>query len=221
QRVEKAAAPRSRFHFLWMVVLATAITGVLGYGLIKFIEHVVLIRWLGHEKGEVEHLFKVLPLIAAALFAVGLVIIAAGLHRVRVEQKHLTVRSSIIIGIVQALCLPFRGFSRSGATISTGLFCGLSRSLAEDFSFALAVAITPPAIVREGYRLLKDKDWHGGSELLQLLLPGLVGMAFSFVAGLLALKFLSAVLEKGRWHYFGFYCIAAAAAVLAVWQMGY
>jgi len=38
---------------------------------------------------------------------------------------------------------------------------------------------------------------------------------------LLALKFLSAVLEKGRWHYFGFYCIAAAAAVLAVWQMGY
>jgi undecaprenyl-diphosphatase len=219
--VGEAAAPRSKFHFLWMVILATAVTGVLGYGLIKLIENVVLIKWLGHEKGEVEHLFKVLPLIAAALLAVGLVIIAAGLHRVRVEQKHLTVRSSIIIGVVQALCLPFRGFSRSGATISTGLFCGLSRSLAEDFSFALAVAITPPAIVREGYRLLKDKDWHGSSELLQLLLPGLVGMAFSFVAGLLALKFLSAVLEKGRWHYFGFYCVAAAAVVLAVWQMGY
>ena len=86
---------------------------------------------------------------------------------------------------------------------------------------ALAVAITPPAIIREGYRLLKDKDWHGSSELLQLLLPGLVGMAFSFVAGLLALKFLSAVLERGRWHYFGFYCLAMAVGVLAVWQMGF
>ncbi|HMC89999.1 MAG TPA: undecaprenyl-diphosphate phosphatase [Gemmataceae bacterium] len=219
--VPEASLPKSRFHFVWMVILATAITGVLGYGLIKLIENVVLIKWLGHEKGEVEHLFKVLPLIAGALFAVGLVIMAAGLHRVGVEHKHLTARPSILIGVVQALCLPFRGFSRSGATISTGLFCGLTRSLAEDFSFALAVAITPPAIIREGYRLLKDKDWHGSSELLQLLLPGLVGMAFSFVAGLLALKFLSAVLERGRWHYFGFYCLAMAVGVLAVWQMGF
>jgi undecaprenyl-diphosphatase len=56
---------------------------------------------------------------------------------------------------------------------------------------------------------------------LALLLPGLVGMAFSFVAGLVALRFLSAMLEKGRWHYFGFYCLAAAAGVLVVWRLGY
>jgi len=219
----ESAAQVSRFHFLKMVVLATAITGVLGYGLIMFIEKVILIKLMGHEKGEVEHLFKVLPLMAAALFAVGLIIIAAGLRRVTTESKHLTARPAILIGVVQALCLPFRGFSRSGATISTGLFCGLSRSLAEEFSFALAVAITPPAIIREVYRLLKDKDkgWQGSSELFQLLLPGVVGMGFSFVAGLLALKFLSVVLEKGRWQYFGYYCLVAAGGVLAVWGMGY
>ena len=62
----ESAAQVSRFHFLKMVVLATAITGVLGYGLIMFIEKVILIKLMGHEKGEVEHLFKVLPLIAAA-----------------------------------------------------------------------------------------------------------------------------------------------------------
>ena len=45
------------------------------------------------------------------------------------------------------------------------------------------------------------------------LVPAGVGMVLSFVAGLLALKFLSAVLERGRWKYFGFYCLAAAVAI--------
>jgi undecaprenyl-diphosphatase len=210
-----------RYHFLLMVVLATAVTGVLGYGLIKLIENVVMVKMLRYEKGEVEHLFKVLPLVAASLFAVGLFIILAGLQKRTEETRRLTPFSSLLIGIVQALCLPFRGFSRSGATISTGLFCGLPRALAEDFSFALAVAITPPAIVREVYRLLRDKEWRGSSELFELLLPGLVGMGCSFVAGLLALRLLSAMLEKGKWHYFGIYCLLASAAVLAVWQLGY
>ncbi len=50
----------------------------------------------------------------------------------------------------------------------------------------------------------------------ELLLPGLLGMAFSFAAGLVALRWLSAWLEKGRWKYFGYYCLIAAAVVLAV-----
>ena len=52
--------------------------------------------------------------------------------------------------------------------------------------------------------------------LAHLVGPGLIGMACSFLAGLLALRLLSRWLEKGRWHYFGFYCLAAAAAVLAL-----
>src|SRR5207245_1570752 len=113
---------------------------------------------------------------------------------------------SIWIGLVQGLCLPFRGFSRSGATISTALFCGIARPLAEDFSFALAVALTPPIIVLELYRLLQARAWESTAGLIDLLLPGALGMVFSFIAGLLALKLLSAALEKGRWKYFGFYC---------------
>src|SRR5439155_2129476 len=134
--------------------------------------------------------FKSLPLIGTALLAAGVVILLAGWREGRNEKQPLTWRPALWVGLIQGVCLPFRGFSRSGATISTGLFCGLSRSLAEEFSFALAVAITPPAIIREVYRLLKDKDkgWQGSSELFQLLLPGVVGMGFSFVAGLLALK---------------------------------
>ena len=204
----------SRWHFVKMIVLATAVTGVLGLGLKLLIERVVLVRMLGHEKGEVEHLFKNLHLMAGSLFAVGCLIIAAGILEPRGGSQPLTAGSSILIGMIQGLCLPFRGFSRSGATISMGLFQGVRRQLAEEFSFALAVVLTPPVIALELYRLLRSEEWQGRSELLNLLLPGVVGMGFSFVAGLAALKLLSAVLEGGKWKYFGYYCLAAAGVVL-------
>jgi undecaprenyl-diphosphatase len=212
--------------FMRMIVLASALTGFLGLGLKYLIEKVVLIGLLHHEKGEVEHLFKNLPLIAAALFAVGIMILVAGSRETKAEAATLSPRASAWIGTIQGLCLPFRGFSRSGATISTGLFCGVSRMLAEEFSFALAVVLTPPVIGLELHRLLHAKGhsvgdllqtgtWQDLSGLVDLVVPGLMGMAFSFLAGLVALRFLSAALEKGRWKYFGYYCLAAAVVVLA------
>jgi undecaprenyl-diphosphatase len=209
----------SWWHFPLMVLLATLVTGVLGYGLKLFIEKVVFHRLLGQE-GEVEDLFRNLPLIAAALFAVGIFILVAGSLPAKAEVPIVSSRSALLIGLVQGLCLPFRGFSRSGATISTALCCGITRPLAEDFSFALAVLLTPAVIGVELIRLLKTPDWSGGSRLAGLLLPGLVGMALSFLAGLVALRVLSAVLEQGRWKYFGYYCILASAVVLVAAVLG-
>jgi undecaprenyl-diphosphatase len=90
----------------------------------------------------------------------------------------------------------------------------VSRQLAEDFSFALAVALTPFAIVYELYRLIKNERGQSNfSELLQVLGPSLAGMVFSFLAGLLALRLLSAALERGRWRYFGIYCVVASVVL--------
>jgi undecaprenyl-diphosphatase len=192
-------------HFLAMIVVATAATGVVGFGLQLLIENVIMERALGYPKGEVELLFRELPLVAGALLAGGLVILAAGLAEGGAVSPVLTPRTSVLIGLVQGLCLPFRGFSRSGATISTAMFCGVARPLAEDFSFALAVALTPAVIGRGLYRLLKSKDWSTAD-----LGQGLVGMVLCFFAGLLALRLLSAALEGGRWRYFGIYCLIAS-----------
>src|SRR5262249_26047428 len=153
-------------------------------------------------------------------FLVGLLILAAGSRETKSERWMITARSAGWIGLVQGLCLPFRGFSRSGATISTGLFCGIARPLAEDFSFALAVVLTPPVILLELYRLLRNKYWENSAALLDLLLPGVVGMSCSFIAGLLALRVLSSALEKGRWKYFGYYCLAASVLVFGLAQLG-
>jgi undecaprenyl-diphosphatase len=212
-----SATEMPRGQFLKMIVLATACTGFLGLGLKVLIERVVLVWMLDYPKGEVEELFRVLPLIAAALAAVGVLILAAGKRETAAAGGIVTTRAALWIGLVQGLCLPFRGLSRSGATISTGLFCGLSRSLAEDFSFALAVVLTPPVQVYSLYKLFNDRSPDSARDsvlMMQELLPGLAGMLFSFVAGLVALRLLSAVLEKGRWGYFGYYCLAAAAVVL-------
>ena len=63
-----------------------------------------------------------------------------------IKRGYALYNDAIWIGIVQGLCLPFRGFSRSGATISTGLLRGLQYEALEEFSFALAVVLTPAAI---------------------------------------------------------------------------
>jgi undecaprenyl-diphosphatase len=212
--VEDSENQTSARQFVTMVILATAVTGVIALGLKVFIEQVILVRLLKYPKGEVEELFKHLPLIAEGLAAAGVLIIAAGARASATTGGRLSSWAAFWIGLVQGFCVPFRGFSRSGATISTGLFCGLSRSLSEDFSFALALVLTPPVQVYSIYKLLKAHELSR-SLLVETVVPGLFGMVLSFAAGLLALRFLSAVLERGRWKYFGYYCLAAAAVILA------
>jgi undecaprenyl-diphosphatase len=200
--------------FALQVVIATLCTGVIGYGLKVVIEKIVL---HGRPHAEAEDLFSNLPLIAGALTAVGLLIIYAGLQEGK-SPSHSEIQPahSIWIGLVQGLCLPFRGFSRSGSTISTGLLFGLPKQKLEEFSFALAVVLTPPVIAREALRLLKAHALSGPGSTLHLFVPGLTGMVLSFAAGLLALRWLSRWLEDGRWQWFGYYCLFAAAGVLTL-----
>jgi len=207
----------SKAQFQWFaiqVILATICTGIVGYSLKIVIEKIFM---RGAEHAEIENLFSNLPLIAGALTAVGLLIIYAGLREQK-QPRHADIQPqhSFWIGIVQGLCLPFRGFSRSGATISTGLILGLPKQKLEEFSFALAVVLTPPIIAQEAHRLVKAHALSGPNSVLHLFAPGLVGMVLSFVAGLLALKLLSRWLEGGRWKFFGFYCLAAAAGMLLI-----
>ena len=207
------------------LIIATACTGAVGFPLKYIIEKYFLNADRNAPPQEIEHLFQNLPLMACALAAVGVIIIVAGLKDERSPGtiEEVSPLKGGIIGAVQGLALPFRGFSRSGSTISTGMFLQISRIRAEEFSFALAVVLTPAIIGREVLMLIKQ---HGSTaaepaaatttSIGSLLLPGLMGMAFSFVAGLVALRWLSKWLEQGRWKFFGFYCLIAAAVVLGL-----
>jgi undecaprenyl-diphosphatase len=210
-------------RFCVAIILATVFTGAVGGVLTKVIEKFAL---RGSSEAWVEELFGRLNLIAAALAAAGVLILYAGLKERRAAPKEPGAATSDYtkaawIGAVQGLCLPFRGFSRSGATISTGMLMRVPKVRAEDFSFALAVVLTPVAVGREMLRLLKTQHLHSLGGLMPALTPSLLGVVFAFLAGLLALKWLSRWLETGRWYWFGIYCLVAAVVVGLLYHAGY
>jgi undecaprenyl-diphosphatase len=210
--------------FAGLIILATILTGIVGETIIKIIERTAF-RGLPH--AEIEELFGHLELIAPALAAVGVLILIAGILEKRkptrgiAETNDLNTRQAGLIGAVQGLCLPFRGFSRSGATISAGMLAGVAKSRAETFSFALAVVLTPPVVLREAMRFIHALHISGTANLASALLPSVLGAVLSFFAGLLALRWLGRWLEGGRWYLFGIYCLAAAAAVAGLHHVGY
>ncbi|HTT69866.1 MAG TPA: undecaprenyl-diphosphate phosphatase [Anaeromyxobacteraceae bacterium] len=210
-------------RWLLLLLVATAVTGFVGEALVKVIERF----WFhGSPHGEIEELFGHLELIAPALALVGVLILVAGVLRGKVVPSGdgpaaLDLKRAGLIGAVQGLCLPFRGFSRSGATISTGMLAGVARRPAEEFSFALAVLLTPPVVVREVLRLARAEQADGAFGLAAAFAPSLLGAVCAFLAGLVALRWLSRWLESGRWHLFGVYCLVAAGAVLVLHEVGF
>jgi undecaprenyl-diphosphatase len=233
---ESYFASKAMFRrFAVRVVWATLLTGLVGEGVKKLLEKTLL---RGAPKAEIEQLFSHLELIAPALAAVGILILVAGVveHRKRSSASNRpsstnTVDSSITmsqagwIGVVQGLALPFRGFSRSGSTISIGMLTGAAKEDAERFSFALAVVLTPAVVGLEALRLWKAAHLATSIStpinLHASLLSSLLGMVFSFLAGLLALQWLSRWLETGRWYLFGVYCLAASVIVYALHARGF
>ena len=202
------------------IVMASVATVIVGLALQWMIETIFL---RGQAKAEVEILFSQLPLIAGALAAAGLLIIYSG----SVEEKNpgtkdINTAKAFVIGLVQGLCLPFRGFSRSGGTISTGLLLGVERRRIEEFSFALAVVLTPLVIAKELLRLVKaHPEITHATQLAKISMPGLLGMVCSLGSGLLALWLLSRWLEQGRWKFFGYYCLITAIVVSALAYFGF
>ena len=185
---------------------ATLLTVIIGFGLKTAIEHTM---FKGQPKAEIEQLFGRLDLIAPALAAAGLMILIAGLIERRQMKPEtpldyqplgsfggtsVTMRQAGWMGFVQGLALPFRGFSRSGTTISAGMLTGANKERAERFSFALAVILTPGVVAQEGLRMMKDAHAHAAAgtpvDLHGSLLMSLLGAFFAFLAGLVALKWL-------------------------------
>jgi undecaprenyl-diphosphatase len=223
--------------FAGRVIVATALTAVIGEVIIKIIEKTVF-RDVPH--AQIEDLFSHLEFIAPALAAAGLLILiaglierrrskqalavtmeAAGVARTTAEASDIGVGQAGVIGAVQGLCLPFRGFSRSGATISTAMLLGVMKSRAEAFSFALAVVLTPPVVAREIMRLVQASRADPTTHLGSIAFSSVFGAVVAFFAGLLALRWLSRWLEGGRWYLFGIYCLIAAGAVMALHSIGY
>jgi undecaprenyl-diphosphatase len=145
----------------WYVILGTIPVGVLGFAF----------------RHQIKEQARDLRIIAAAMIGVALVLWAADrIGRRDKELRQLDVRDGLVYGLAQATAL-IPGVSRSGATISAGLFLGYTREAATRYSFLLSI----PAVLASGlFELLdigSDKNAQWGPTIVATVIAGVVGYA--------------------------------------------
>lgn len=147
-------------------------------------------------KSSIEKLFSNPLLVSIMLFVTGIFLFSTRFIKTKKFHKN-NGFSSTMIGIAQAFAI-LPGISRSGATISAGLWTGLSREASAEFSFILVI----PAII--GAILLEAKEISELSH--QMILVYLLGAIAAFVVGLLSLIGFIKIVKRGKLHYFAYYC---------------
>ena len=155
-------------------------------------------------------------LVPTALIVFSLVIAAAeyaGRQSRRVEQ--LTWKDSIIVGVAQCLAL-VPGVSRSGATISAGLFLGMERELAARFGFLLAI----PAVFASGLFSLPDAFAPVGEGMAASGAQLLISTVIAFVVGFAAVAWFLRFLVRHSMYWFVGYRIALGVVVLVLLWTG-
>lgn len=154
------------------------------------------------------------PTVAATFIIGGLIILWAERreHSIRVESvDELSLRDALKLGLAQALAL-IPGTSRSGATIIGGLFFGLSRRAATEFSFFLAI---PTLIAATLYQLYKERALLAFDDLGMWV----VGFLAAFISAFWAVRGLLRYISTHDFSVFAWYRIAFGIVVLATWQL--
>jgi undecaprenyl-diphosphatase len=134
------------------------------------------------------------------LFGTGLILLSTRL--VRPGQKDMSIKSAILVGIGQAVSI-MPGISRSGTTMSVGMLAGVKQTEAAEFSFLLSIPAIAGAIALDAREILGVSS--------ALVGPYLVGTFVSFILGLVSVYSVLAVIKKGKFQYFAYYCFAAGA----------
>jgi undecaprenyl-diphosphatase len=180
----------------WLLVVSVIPAAILGAGLESFFDEAFRQHW---------QWIAIFVIIGAALLW-----LAERLGRQARNLDAMTLRDAITIGVAQAIAL-FPGISRSGVTIATGLFLGLTRESAARFSFLMAVPVIAGAGLWKGRTLIGAG--LGGAEVGQLV----VGVVLSAVFGFISIAFLLRFLRTNPTTIFIAYRVLLAAVIVVAW----
>ncbi|MDQ3152523.1 MAG: undecaprenyl-diphosphate phosphatase [Actinomycetota bacterium] len=188
------------YRIAWLVILGTVPIGVLGLLFEDAIQTTGRNLWV----------------IATMLIAFGLVLGAAErFGRQRRPLERLTVRDGVAMGFAQALAL-VPGVSRSGGTISAGLFLGLTRQAAVRYSFLLAI----PAVVAAGIFQIPDVLDTSGPGLQPTVGQMVVATLVAAAVGYAAIAWLLRFVERHSVYVFVVYRVTLGLVVLALLGTG-
>jgi undecaprenyl-diphosphatase len=127
------------------------------------------------------------------------------------EEVDITYKTAFMIGLYQVLSVALPGLSRSAATIIGGMQQKLTRSLAAEFSFFLAIPTMFAATVKSVYDIWKDNPAVLNTNGIQLIL---LGSLVAFIIALIAIKFLISFLQKNGFKMFGWYRIIVGTVLI-------
>lgn len=168
-------------NFIYFVILAIIPIGIIGFVF----------------GDSVEYLFSNTKLVCLFLIITGIFLIFSNFFKIK--ESNLNFKNSFLIGIAQMFAI-LPGMSRSGMTIGMGNIMGINVRKSAEFSFIIAIPVLFGVIVKYFYNLNLDNISISIENLL-------VGLIVSFITGLLTLKWLISLLNKGKLWYFGIYCI--------------
>ena len=187
----------------WGIFLATIPAGVAGVLFQTQIETVVRSPYI----------------VAGALAGFGLLLwLADRVGSAKRELRDVSILIAVLIGCAQAIAL-VPGVSRSGITITAGLFLGLRRDVATRFAFLLSAPITAGAGAKQLYDLLRGRGEEAGAASADLTLV-LIGIATAFLVGFVAIWFLVNWVASRRLDAFVYYRLILAAVVVLLALLG-
>ena len=188
------------YRIAWLVIIGTIPIGVLGV----LFEH------------QIQTSGRNLWIIGSTLIVFGLVLGAAEHYgRQRRPLQQLTVTDGVVMGLAQALAL-VPGVSRSGGTISAGLFLGLTRETAVRYSFLLAI----PAVLAAGLFQIPDVFAVGGPGLQPSVAQMVVATLIAAAVGYAAIAWLLRYVQRHSVYLFVWYRVALGIVLLALLATG-
>ena len=148
-------------------------------------------------EAEIELLFSGdLMIVGSMLILTGFLLFMA--DKAKPSEKKINIKSSIIIGISQAIAI-IPGISRSGATISTAVLLGIDKENAAKFSFLMVVPLIFGKVLKD---LTSSEVLVNNNEILSLIF----GFVFAFTTGILACKWMIKLVKNSKLKYFSIYC---------------
>ncbi len=185
------------FKIVVYIIASVIITGIIGLLL----------------KDSVENLIKNPKYICFFLIVTGFILLTS--EKFYKGDKKLNLKSVVIISIAQGLAV-FPGFSRSGLTISSAVFCGLDRFNSARFSFLMSI---PVIFLASLIYPLMELDF---SQIANFNLKAItIGFFASFISGYLCIKYFMELLKKISLKGFGYYCIFISIIMFILFQFVY
>lgn len=181
------------YKYSWYIVLATIPAGIMGLIVTKL--------------GIFDALEENVKFVGVTLLITGFFLFLIKDFKGKKEKKNITLKDAIVIGLFQVVAL-LPGISRSGSTIVGGMFRGLKRETAFNFSFLLYIPISVATT------LLGFKDLIGANLSLNTIMLYLVSMIVAFIFTYIGTKWFKNLVKEGKLIYFVFYCLIVGTLVI-------